>query len=342
MYKVPSIEEIRAIPHNGVKVVSLFAGAGGSSLGYRMLGCKVLVAVEFLEYAANIYKLNSPSTTVLCQDVREIDFTKLGQYGVNVGEIDILDASPPCDQFSMAGDREKNWGKVVDYHGKKQRVDDLSWEFVRAVRELNPRAVIMENVKGLMTGKALGYLKEIIRRVEALGYFVEAKLVNGVQCGLPQKRERVFLLANRIGIKDQWDRPVSGVVSCLEAFGGCESLGPIDADSWIQSPGNMRYWGQCIPGKSAAKSDSCGNGFSLSKIDINFPTLTLTSSPLAHHKDCRFLSIAELKRISSFPDDFDFGDLPYMKAAGRMGQSVPPFMIRHVAGKLVRELAVRK
>ena len=97
---------------NLFNVVSMFAGGGGSSTGYRLAGGKVLAINEFIEDAQEVYAKNYPETYIFKDDIRKINgFEILKQINMNVGELDILDGSPPCSSFSMAGNREKDWGK---------------------------------------------------------------------------------------------------------------------------------------------------------------------------------------------------------------------------------------
>ena len=125
---------------NLFKVVSLFAGVGGSSTGYRLAGGKVLAVNEFIEDAQNSYAKNYPDTHIFPQDVRELTGEMiLNQIGLKRGELDILDGSPPCASFSTAGKKEKMWGEVKKYSNTEQRVDDLFFEFSRLVREIQPK-----------------------------------------------------------------------------------------------------------------------------------------------------------------------------------------------------------
>ena len=126
-YSVPTMTEINELPWNGLNVISTFAGGGGSSLGYRMAGFKVRVACEFVPAAADTYESNAASYTVVCRDdIREVSGQDLLDLaGLEVGELDILDGSPPCAAFSTAGKKSKGWGEVKSYSDTKQRVDDL-------------------------------------------------------------------------------------------------------------------------------------------------------------------------------------------------------------------------
>ena len=132
------------------KVISLFAGGGGSSTGYRLAGGKVLAINEFVPAAQESYAKNYPDTYIFKQDIRELtgDII-LEQLGLKKGELDILDGSPPCSSFSTAGLRQKGWGRVKKYSDLEQRTDDLFFEFARILKELQPKVFVAENVKGL-------------------------------------------------------------------------------------------------------------------------------------------------------------------------------------------------
>lgn len=127
-------------------VVSLFAGCGGSSLGYQWAGYRCLAAVENDANAAETYRLNFPETPVLERDIRIVTGAELlNVAGLNVGQLDVLDGSPPCQSFSTAGKRRVNDPRA-----------DLFMEYVRLLREMQPRAFIAENVSGLVKGTAIG------------------------------------------------------------------------------------------------------------------------------------------------------------------------------------------
>ncbi len=158
------MEEVRALPWNGLNVASFFAGTGGSSTGYRMAGYRVLYANEFVEAARASYAANKAPYTVLDgRDIRTIDPADvLAQIGLGAGELDVLDGSPPCASFSTAGKREKGWGQVKAYSDTVQRSDDLFFEFARMVDGIRPKVFVAENVSGLVKGKAKGYFLLIL------------------------------------------------------------------------------------------------------------------------------------------------------------------------------------
>jgi DNA (cytosine-5)-methyltransferase 1 len=202
-YCVPSMEEIRGLPWNGFNAVSTFSGCGGSSLGYRMAGFKMLWASEFVPAAQETYRANAAPYTVLdTRDIREVTGQDiLDACSLGVGEIDLFDGSPPCASFSTAGKREAGWGTVKKYSDTEQRTDDLFFEYARLIEETQPRMFVAENVAGLVKGTAKGYFKLILARLRAGGYRVGARVLDASWLGVPQSRHRLIF----VGVRDDLD-----------------------------------------------------------------------------------------------------------------------------------------
>jgi DNA (cytosine-5)-methyltransferase 1 len=205
------------------KVVSLFAGGGGSSTGYRLAGGKVLAINEFVDSARQSYSANYPDTHIFPQDVRELKGQEiLDHLNMKRGELDLLDGSPPCASFSTIGVGftrkathglgKENWGESRVYsEGIEQRTDDLFYEFVRILDELNPKTFIAENVRGLAiepNKKILGSNdpndvsdKTIMGQFRKLGYKVKYKLLNAEDFGVAQTRTRLIIIGVRKDLK---------------------------------------------------------------------------------------------------------------------------------------------
>src|SRR5690349_14191422 len=134
---VPSIDEINGTyaGSNGFTAISTFAGGGGSSTGYKWAGYKVPVALEFVDKAAATYRANAPSTHVIEDDIRNVSAADiLNHAGLDVGDLDVLDGSPPCQAFSNAGLKDKGWGEEKQYSGGySQQTDDLFFEYIRLI-----------------------------------------------------------------------------------------------------------------------------------------------------------------------------------------------------------------
>jgi DNA (cytosine-5)-methyltransferase 1 len=187
-------------------VISTFAGGGGSSTGYRLAGGKILCVNEFVEAAVETYKANYPNTPVLVEDIKKLsgeDFLKAA--GIQKGELDILDGSPPCSAFSVAGKREKGWDQKKIYSdGKKvENIEDLFFEFIRIAKDIQPKVIIGENVAGILMGEAIKKYNEIINEFEKIGYTAVGQVLNAADYGTPQGRQRCFFVAIRNDIVDK-------------------------------------------------------------------------------------------------------------------------------------------
>ena len=184
-------------------VVSFFAGGGGSSCGYKLAGGDVLCVNEFQKVHGDSYSANFPDTPVIIDDIRNVEPADIRQIIGNV-DIDILDGSPPCPPFSMAGKKREGWGKEKMAYGWKQKnIEDLTFDQVRLVKELQPKVVICENVKGLTMDYARDYLNMMLKEFEDCGYIMTHKVLNGWDYGVPQKRERVFMVGVRNDAADK-------------------------------------------------------------------------------------------------------------------------------------------
>ena len=222
-YRVPLMGEVAGIPWNGLTVASTFAGCGGSSIGYRMAGYRVLWANEFVPAAQDSYRANKAEWTIL--DGRDIKVVRpedvMADHGLKVGELDVLDGSPPCQSFSTAGKRARGWGKERTYeHGAKQLNENLFPEYVRLLRGLMPRAFVAENVSGLVKGVAKGFFIDILRELKASGYRVEARLLDAQWLGVPQTRQRIIFVGVRedLGLGPVFPAPLPYRYSVREAL----------------------------------------------------------------------------------------------------------------------------
>lgn len=123
----------------------------------------------------------------------------LEDYPQKLYNPDILDGSPPYSTFSIAGEREKNWGKSKKFREGQayQVLDDLFFEFIKLANKLKPKIIVAENVKGILMGNAKGYVNLIIKKLEEAGYRTQIFLLNSARMGIPQKRERVFFISTR-------------------------------------------------------------------------------------------------------------------------------------------------
>ena len=188
-------------------VMSTFAGAGGSSIGYELAGGKVLVSNEFVPHAYESYKLNHPNTEMLTGDIKDLTAEIfLSSGNIKPGELDIFDGSPPCTHFSMSGKRERSWNKEKKYHGHKQfQIERLTEEMLRIADDIKPKCIVIENVKALSTGSAAEYRNTFLNILNKIGYICNWKILNASQYGVPQARERTFIIGVRNDVAEALD-----------------------------------------------------------------------------------------------------------------------------------------
>jgi DNA (cytosine-5)-methyltransferase 1 len=163
-----------------MKVIDLFSGAGGLSLGLKRAGFKVVACVEIKRDAMDTYASHDTDAVHFNKDIRSIDF---GRFH---GTVDLVSGGPPCQPFSIGGLRK------VSADSR-----DMIPEFVRCLEEVQPEAFIMENVPGLMQKKARPYFDSVIARLSACGYRLNWAVLSAADYGVPQKRKRLFILGSR-------------------------------------------------------------------------------------------------------------------------------------------------
>ena len=190
--------------------ITFFAGGGGSSCAYKLAGGDVKYMNEFQQIHVDTYLSNFPDTPHYeCKDIKNVTGKNIMEMaGIGKYELDIMDGSPPCPPFSVAGTKREGWGKEKIAYGKKQQnIEDLTWEMIRIAEEVMPKVIVCENVKGLSMDYARSHLNRMIADFEAIGYSVTWKILKGHEQGVPQKRERVFMIGVRNDVLDAIGMP---------------------------------------------------------------------------------------------------------------------------------------
>jgi len=334
------LSDLASVPQNGIKVMSTFACGGGSSMGYKRAGCQIVAANDIDPEMAWHYKRNlNPPQYYLCP-IRDLLTADLPP---ELFALDILDGSPPCSTFSMAGSREKAWGKKKHFReGQASQVlSDLFFDYLDLVERLKPKVAIAENVKGMILGNAKGYTKLVMDRFREIGYRPQLFLLNAADCGVPQRRERVFFCALRndiakpllkIAPKHQW-------ISAGEATSDLQVLTAEEAADTEMTPLQIKYWKQTKPGSNFSEAVEAATGksswFNNVRMHKDQPSFTLSSQPHKYHhwSKSRFFSYREWKRLGSFPDDYEAKTDKIGKYM--IGMSVPPKMTEQVARAVI-------
>ncbi len=325
------------------KVMTTFSCGGGSSLGYKLAGCDVIAANDIDAKMETSYRLNLHPKHYFRCPVSDLLTQELPP---ELYKLDILDGSPPCSTFSMSGNRESDWGKSRHFReGQTEQVlSELFFDFLNVAEHLRPRAIVAENVRGLLLGNAKGYVRLIVERFREIGYAVQVFLVDSADCGVPQHRERVFFCARREDVKGSrlQLKPVSKHVSVIEACSDLQVLTDAEVSETRPSPLAVRLWPYGRQGESFATTHKrLGEkeiDFSRVRVAGHLPSCTLTSEcmkDLYHWSECRKLTLRELTRLGSFPDDYVF---TRRNPGGYIiGMSVPPRLMQFVATEITRQ-----
>ena len=322
------LEHLAPRQQNAPTVISTFAGAGGSSLGYSMAGFRELLAVEWDDNAVQTFKANFHDVPVYHGDIAKLSAERvLEMTGLKAGELDVFDGSPPCQGFSTAG---------------KRMIDDprnqLFREYVRLLRGLKPKVFVMENVSGMVKGIMKLVFVEILKELKASGYKVSARLLNAMYFGVPQSRERMIFIGVRDDLGIEPSHPKAEVAPLAA---GC--IVSIASPRMDHSERVKAIWRRLKIGQSADKlPDSRGNGFTLIKVNSQKPCPTISKgwtagTGLLHWAENRFLSIPECAQLATFGPEFTFlGKAD--DAIKRIGNSVPPLFMRSIAKHIRSEI----
>lgn len=314
-------------PSNGLKVFGTFICGGGSSMGYKLAGYEHLGGVEIDKQVADVYRTNHNPKYLYNEDIRE--FNKRTDLPEELYSLDILDGSPPCSTFSMAGSREDGWGKKKQFREGQavQTLDDLVYVYCDTIIKLQPKTFILENVKGIIAGNAKSYSKKIVEKMIKAGYSVQVFLLNAASMGVPQKRERVFF----IGSKKELGLPKLKLEFNERAvtFGEVSSNTDSNDEYLKHSDKYSEYWAQAKQGKTVGLFNA--NCKRLDNGSVCFTIGAQGSYNHFHPLECRQISKNEVCMVGTYPIDYNFKDMEWHYL---IGMSVPPVMTAQIANQM--------
>lgn len=306
-----------------VKVISLFAGGGGSSYGYEYAGARVVAAVEWDKQAANNYAKNHPKTKVICASVNHISGEPLLK---DFGPIDILDGSPPCQGFSSL-----NIKKV----GSER--NDLCFEMLRIVKELEVPVFVMENVPQFSKSQQF---RITIKEAERMGFHCSAAIIEAASYGALTKRARTFIVGAKKGkfVFPKGSKNTANAAEEIEKLKEPMRHGVISERvrlfaglSGPTSSTQMR--------KVLKRFDKESDFSSMSRVPLKGVAPTqVKSNPLLHHKKNRPLTIEEMALIQGFP--IDYWAESHSDATARIGNSVCPVVTKTICEALIEQKLV--
>ncbi|MDW8405514.1 DNA cytosine methyltransferase [Chloroflexus sp.] len=359
------------------KALSLFSGAGGLDVGVIQAGFEVLACIEMDPFACETLRANIErehrSTKVYEQDIRQVNpIQLLLDLNLQPGELDLLFGGPPCQPFSQIGKRSS----LRDERGL------LLFEMVRFARSFRPRVILIEQVKGLLNapdhnGVAGNVFKKLIDELEAIGYHSKWKVINAADYGVPQLRQRVFIVSAREEIDFHFPEPTHSAtcnsslffslppyVTVGEALQGlaepCQSDGghsPIDNHVDITPAGDRRRISGVPEGSHLAaqthlpaeqrrnltKKDTT----KFKRLSRHEPANTLRCGEIFFHPtEDRYLTPREYMRLHGYPDNYILkgpirgrsGRVRYLDQHRQIANSVPPPVAKIIAQAILEAL----
>lgn len=322
-------------PH-GCKVFGTFICGGGSTMGYKLAGFEHLGGVEIDPKIAEIYRQNHHPKYLFIQDLRK--FNAREDLPSELYELDVLDGSPPCSTFSMAGSREKAWGKkkVFREGQAKQTLDDLVFVYCETIAKLRPRVCLLENVSGLVKGNARSYCRRICKRLDDAGYRVQVFLLNASIMGTPQHRQRTFFL----GVRKEFDwlpkltidvnEPLIKFGEVIDDTDQSRNMSEREYSVWLKrKPADIDF--------GSISQRETGNiklfNSKMIKRDRVCNTLCAANNFFTYDYPRR-LNAVERILCSSFPTDYQAiaKDIPFLT-----GMSVAPVQMAHIADAIYNQ-----
>lgn len=343
--------------YNGIDI---FSGAGGMSLGAQMAGIKISLAIDHNKDAIETFKFNHPEAETICGDIKEINFENF------TDNYFILMGGPPCQGFSVSNTKTRN---------EQNSNNSLFYQFIRAVKELNPKWFIFENVEGITLFKKGEVLKILREAMLELGYITKEKVLTASDYGVPQNRNRFFMVGNRVGVNFEFPLQNENKVSVAEAIDDLPKLqngSKIEELPYRKKPSkyaelmrrnskksfqnlvstNKEYvierykhiqqgenW-QVIPKELMTNYkdlNNCHSGI-YRRLKADIPSVVIANyrkNMLIHPFEDRGLSVREAARLQSFPDNFIFKG-SLMNMQQQIGNAVPPLLANAIVHQIIK------
>jgi len=327
------------------KVFSCFACGGGSTMGYKLAGFDVIGCNEIDPKMMQAYIANHKPKYSYLEPIQT--FKLRNDLPDELYHLDILDGSPPCSSFSMAGNREKDWGKEKKFREgqAKQVLNNLFFDFIDLAKKLQPKIVVAENVKGLLLAGAQKYVAEILKQFNDAGYYVDYKLLDASKMGVPQRRERVFFTAIK---KDLYKGEFTDLFRTrpkldlrfnepLVLFKDVFILG--NPERFLTGEA-LRLWEKRINTDIDLENVSKRHGrpnfmFNHKFIKVDKPSNTITGNDCCClYDEPRYRCKSELCYCGTYPNDYNFSGC---KVEYLIGMSVPPVMTAQIATRIYEQ-----
>jgi len=336
-----------------LKVVDLFCGAGGLHLGFDRAGFQTQLCIDNNLQVEQTHKSNFPKIPFINRDISLISSEEIKEY--IDGELDVITGGPPCQGFSTIGKRSSSDVEKRLLHDPR---NELVITYAKLISDLQPKFIVMENVKGILTMDKGAYLENVLNLLKKAGYNVDYKLINMADYGIPQIRKRVIILGNRIGLPVLFPEPTHAEYksdkhlpwnNCWEVI---HDLSSIEDDPKFNhvalkhTEKNIERY-KLIPEGGRLPEDKLSKelyrknfGNTYKRLHREKPSLTMVPGndafpihPILH----RSLTVREAARIQTFPDSMIFfGNR--RQQGHQVGNAVPPIFSEILATFIKKQL----
>lgn len=338
--------------------IDLFSGAGGLHIGFERNDVDIRLCIDNDDLVEKTHKRNFPNIPIINRDIRMVSSDEIKSYLAN-GTVDMVIGGPPCQGFSTIGKRVSS---DPEKRSKQDPRNELVLVYAKLIRELKPKFIVMENVKGILTLQGGAYLQNVLEQLHSAGYDARYKLINMADYGVPEIRERVIILGNRVGLPvefpepDHSCKPESGLPmweNCWSVISDLETLGDTPEFNHValkHTEKNIERYrlipeGGRLP-ESALPPDlyrkNFGNTFK--RLSRSKPALTMVPGNDAfpiHPTLNRSLTVREAARIQTFPDTMIF-EGNRRQQGHQVGNAVPPLFSEKLAAFIIRQIEKAK
>ncbi|WP_167959037.1 DNA cytosine methyltransferase [Anaerosporobacter faecicola] len=334
-------------------IIDLFSGAGGFHIGFEQANYNVRLCIDNNDLVERTHNRNFPYIPFINKDIREVTSEQIKKY--YQGELDIIIGGPPCQGFSTIGKRVSSDPTKREKHDPR---NELVLTYSRLINELKPKFIVMENVKGILTLDGGKYLENVLSELRKAGYNVDYRLINMADYGVPQVRERVIILGNRVGLPVEFPKPDHsndpnddlpmwngcwGVISDLANMGDKREFNHV---ALKHTEKNIQRYKLIPEGGRLPENDlppelyrkNFGNTYK--RLDRKRPALTMVPGNDAfpiHPTLNRSLTVREAARIQTFPDKIIF-EGNRRQQGHQVGNAVPPMFSKKLAEFLKEQL----
>lgn len=341
-----------------LNAIDLFSGAGGLHIGFENAGFNIELCIDNNDLVERTHRRNFPNIPMINRDIKYVSSDEIKGY-LKDGKVDVVIGGPPCQGFSTIGKRVSSDPEKRAKHDPR---NELVLTYAKLIRELRPKFILMENVKGILTLENGAYLANVLKQLRDAGYDADYKLINMADFGVPEIRERVIIIGNRVGMPvkfpepDHSDNPNDELPmwkNCWDVIKDLELCGDIPEFNHValkHTDKNIERY-KLIPEGGRLPEDSLppelyrkNFGNTYKRLSRNRPALTMVPGNDAfpiHPTLHRSLTVREAARIQTFPDSIIF-EGNRRQQGHQVGNAVPPVFSEKMAKFIIEQIEIAK